>query len=116
VPTYDYVCEACGHEFEAFQSMSEKRLRKCPKCGKSRLVRKVGAGAGLIFKGSGFYVTDYKKSGGASKPSEPQSESSSASKSETKDTGSKSSGGGEGASGAGGGGTPKAKGKSKDGA
>jgi putative FmdB family regulatory protein len=60
VPTYDYVCEACGHEFEHFQSMSDPVLKKCPKCGKRRLVRRIGAGAGLIFKGSGFYVTDYK--------------------------------------------------------
>jgi putative FmdB family regulatory protein len=77
VPTYDYVCEACGHELEVFQSMSEKRLRKCPKCGKSRLVRKVGAGAGLIFKGSGFYQTDYKKSAvppSESKPAEKAAE------------------------------------------
>jgi putative FmdB family regulatory protein len=60
MPTYDYVCGACGHEFEHFQSMSEKRLTKCPACGKARLVRKVGAGAGVIFKGTGFYQTDYK--------------------------------------------------------
>jgi putative FmdB family regulatory protein len=60
MPTYDYVCLACGHEFEHFQSMSDRRLGKCPKCGKPRLVRKVGAGAGVIFKGSGFYQTDYK--------------------------------------------------------
>jgi putative FmdB family regulatory protein len=62
MPTYDYACEACGHEFEHFQSMSERRLAKCPKCKKSRLVRKVGGGAGVIFKGSGFYATDYRKS------------------------------------------------------
>jgi putative FmdB family regulatory protein len=60
MPTYDYVCAACGHAFEQFQEMSAKKLRKCPKCGKSALERQVGAGAGLIFKGSGFYITDYK--------------------------------------------------------
>ena len=65
MPTYDYVCEACGHEFEHFQSMTDRHLRTCPKCKKKKLIRKVGAGAGLIFKGSGFYVTDYKKSGAA---------------------------------------------------
>jgi putative FmdB family regulatory protein len=60
VPTYDYVCEACGHEFEAFHAMSAPPLRTCPECGKRKLVRRIGAGAGLIFKGSGFYATDYK--------------------------------------------------------
>src|SRR5438132_1098565 len=63
MPTYDYVCEACGHEFEHFQSMTDKRLSKCPKCGKRKLVRKVGSGGGVIFKGSGFYETDYKRAG-----------------------------------------------------
>ena len=60
MPTYDYVCRACGHAFEHFQSMSDARLKTCPKCKKKKLVRLVGAGAGLIFKGSGFYQTDYK--------------------------------------------------------
>ena len=60
MPTYDYVCDACGHEFEHFQSMSDRHLRTCPKCHKKKLVRKVGAGAGLIFKGTGFYITDYR--------------------------------------------------------
>jgi putative FmdB family regulatory protein len=60
MPTYDYVCEACGHEFEEFQAMSAKVLRTCPKCGKKKLLRRIGAGAGLIFKGTGFYQTDYK--------------------------------------------------------
>lgn len=65
MPTYDYVCGACGHRFEAFQGMTAKKLRKCPKCGKNALERQVGAGAGLIFKGSGFYITDYKRAGSA---------------------------------------------------
>jgi len=60
VPTYDYVCSACGHRFEEFQSMSAKPLRKCPACKKSALERLIGAGAGVIFKGSGFYQTDYR--------------------------------------------------------
>jgi putative FmdB family regulatory protein len=63
MPTYRYECEACGHGFELFQSMTDKVKRKCPECGKSRLVRLIGAGAGVIFKGSGFYQTDYKSSG-----------------------------------------------------
>ena len=61
MPTYDYACEACGHAFEHFQSMSSRRLRTCPNCKKKKLVRLVGAGAGVIFKGSGFYETDYKR-------------------------------------------------------
>ncbi|MGE0144359.1 MAG: FmdB family zinc ribbon protein [Planctomycetota bacterium] len=63
MPTYRYECDACGHGFELFQSMTDKVKRKCPECGKSRLVRLIGAGAGVIFKGSGFYQTDYKSSG-----------------------------------------------------
>ncbi len=60
MPTYDYVCDACGHEFELFQSMTDRVKRKCPKCGKPRLKRLIGAGAGVIFKGSGFHETDYR--------------------------------------------------------
>ena len=59
MPTYDYQCEECGHVFEAFQRMSEAPLTECPECG-GRVKRKIGAGAGLIFKGGGFYITDYK--------------------------------------------------------
>jgi putative FmdB family regulatory protein len=61
MPTYEYACQKCGHEFEAFQSMKDEPLTKCPKCHKKALKRLVGGGAGLIFKGSGFYITDYKK-------------------------------------------------------
>src|SRR5215831_16784507 len=60
MPTYEYVCRACGHEFELFQSMSDSAKRKCPKCGKSALERKIGTGAAVLFKGSGFYQTDYR--------------------------------------------------------
>ena len=60
MPTYDYICESCGYAFEQFQSISAKPLRKCPKCGKRELKRLIGAGAGIIFKGSGFYQTDYR--------------------------------------------------------
>jgi putative FmdB family regulatory protein len=60
VPTYDYKCDACGHAFEQFQSMSAAPTRKCPKCGKLKVKRLIGTGAGLIFKGSGFYITDYR--------------------------------------------------------
>ena len=61
MPTYEYKCSACGFEFEKFQSMGDEPLRKCPKCKKAALKRLVGVGAGLIFKGSGFYSTDYRK-------------------------------------------------------
>lgn len=60
MPTYDYVCDACGYEFEEFQMMSAKPLKKCEKCGKNKLRRLIGTGSGVIFKGSGFYETDYR--------------------------------------------------------
>lgn len=60
MPTYEYQCEACEHRMEEFQSMSAKPLRKCPECGKPKLKRLIGTGAGVIFKGSGFYQTDYR--------------------------------------------------------
>lgn len=60
MPTYDYECQACNHEFEAFQSMTADPLRKCPSCGKLKLQRLIGTGAGVIFKGGGFYETDYR--------------------------------------------------------
>ena len=69
MPTYDYECSACGHAFEEFQSMTEKHLKKCPKCGKLSLQRLIGAGSGIIFKGSGFYETDYKNKASSSKAS-----------------------------------------------
>ncbi len=61
MPTYEYECRACGHKLEALQSFSEKPLRRCPECKKMKLQRLIGAGSGIIFKGSGFYETDYKK-------------------------------------------------------
>ena len=60
MPTYEYACASCGHGFEVFQSMTDRSLRKCPKCGKRKLERIIGSGAGIIFKGSGFYQTDYR--------------------------------------------------------
>lgn len=61
MPTYEYECKACGHRFEVFQSMSEKPLRRCPEC-KGKVDRLIGAGAGIIFRGSGFHSTDYRSS------------------------------------------------------
>lgn len=66
MPTYEYICKVCGHEFEQFQSMKDDPLTTCPECRKNSLKRKIGTGAGIIFKGSGFYCTDYRSGGGAS--------------------------------------------------
>jgi putative FmdB family regulatory protein len=60
MPTYDYECNACGHAFEEFQSIKAEPTKKCPKCGKRKVRRLIGIGAGVIFKGSGFYQTDYR--------------------------------------------------------
>lgn len=60
MPTYDYQCDACGHEFELFQSISDPVKRKCPECSKLKLRRLFGTGAAVVFKGSGFYETDYR--------------------------------------------------------
>ena len=62
MPTYDYECDNCDHAFELFQNMSDKVKKKCPQCGKMKLQRLIGGGAGIIFKGSGFYSTDYRSS------------------------------------------------------
>lgn len=69
MPTYDYACESCGHRFEAFQAINDPLLNKCPMCGQS-VRRLIGTGAGLIFKGSGFYITDYKRAEKAKNTSE----------------------------------------------
>lgn len=79
MPTYDYLCDSCGHKFELFQSINDKVVRKCPQCKKLKLRRLFGTGAALVFKGSGFYQTDYRSdsykkaakadaNGGESKP------------------------------------------------
>ena len=60
MPTYDYVCDGCGHAFELFQSMTENAKKTCPKCRKPKLRRLIGAGGAIVFKGSGFYKTDYR--------------------------------------------------------
>ena len=90
MPTYDYECDACGHKQEIFQNISDPVLEKCPKCKKKKFRRLFGAGAAVIFKGSGFYTTDYRgdsytKAAAADKPSESTSSSSdSSTKSEAK--------------------------------
>ena len=92
MPTYDFQCDACNHTFEEYQSMMDKPLKKCPQCKKNRLRRLIGTGAAIIFKGAGFYQTDYrsesyKKAASADKPdtaSSTTSESKSESKSDSK--------------------------------
>src|ERR1051325_2507489 len=60
MPTYEYKCDACGYEFERFQSITADPVKRCPECGKAKVRRLISTGAGLIFKGSGFYITDYR--------------------------------------------------------
>lgn len=67
MPTYEYECIECSHRFEAFQKITEKPLNDCPECA-GRVRRLISSGCGLIFKGSGFYITDYKKSSSSGKP------------------------------------------------
>ena len=101
MPTYDYVCKNCEHRWELFQSIMADAVKKCPECGKSKAQRVIGPGAGVLFKGSGFYQTDYrsssyksaaeadKKSSESKSDSSSKSESPSSSSSESKSTGSK---------------------------
>ena len=119
MPTYDYICDACGHEFEAYESIKADPQRTCPECAAESLRRKLGTGAAILFKGSGFYQTDYrsesyKKAAKADKAGEPssggKSESGSGGKSESGSGGkseSSSSTGGKSDSGSGGSSTPK---------
>ena len=85
MPTYQYECDACNHAFEMLQSMTEAKIRKCPKCGKLKLSRLIGSGSGVIFKGTGFYETDYKKKSGSDSDAKAKSETKSETpKAETK--------------------------------
>ena len=81
MPTYDYKCDNCGHQFETYQSMKDDKLTICPSCGENTLIRLIGTGSGLIFKGSGFYLTDYKN-----KPVEKSSAKTSSNNSAKTDT------------------------------
>ncbi len=106
MPTYDYECDACGHAFELFQNISDSVKRKCPECGKLKLRRLIGTGAAVVFKGSGFYQTDYrsdsykkgakndKKSSEAKSDSKSKSDSSSSSKSDSSSSGGSDKSGG----------------------
>lgn len=95
MPTYDYECDACGHAFELYQGINDPKQKKCPNCGKLKLRRLLGTGAAIVFKGSGFYQTDYrsesyKKAAAADKPSDSSSASDSSKSSETKSAEAKS--------------------------
>jgi len=104
MPTYEYVCDACDHKFELFQSIKDDPVKKCPECGKKKVRRLFGTGAAVMFKGSGFYTTDYrsesyKKSAAADSKSESSgssesksSESKSESKTDSKPTSANSAG------------------------
>jgi len=93
MPTYDYECGACGHTLEVFQGINDPVLKKCPECGKNKLSRLFGTGAAIVFKGSGFYQTDYrsdsyKKAAQADKKtSEPASDSGTSGKDAKKSSG-----------------------------
>lgn len=91
MPTYDYECEACGHEMEVFQGINDPVKRKCPECGKLKLRRLIGSGAAIVFKGSGFYQTDYR-SEGYKKAAKADQSSGSESKPDAKKSDSKPSG------------------------
>ena len=93
MPTYDYECDACGHAFELFQTISAPVKRKCPECGKQKLRRLFGTGAAVVFKGSGFYQTDYRSESykkGAKAEKDARKDSGSDKKSDKKDAKKKS--------------------------
>jgi putative FmdB family regulatory protein len=71
VPTYEYECKKCGHRFDEFQSIKDEPIKKCPEC-KAAVKRLIGPGAGIIFKGKGFYQTDYKSLAGGDKKTDPK--------------------------------------------
>lgn len=97
MPTYEYVCASCGHHLEQFQTFSEKPLTTCPKCKKKKLERQFGTGAAILFKGSGFYETDYRSEGyksaaKADSTPPPETKAETAKAPETKAAGPKKSG------------------------
>jgi putative FmdB family regulatory protein len=106
MPTYEYVCKDCGHELEAFQSIKADPLSDCPECEQPALKRKIGAGSALIFKGSGFYCTDYKEKPKAKVDTDKKvARAKEAAKAVKESSGGSSSGGGDSGGGGGGGGS-----------
>ncbi|RMD91079.1 MAG: zinc ribbon domain-containing protein [Calditrichaeota bacterium] len=85
MPTYEYLCDDCGYKFEEFQSITAEPLETCPKCH-GHVQRLIGGGNGLIFKGSGFYITDYKKSNSTTKESAGTTEKKESKSTETSKT------------------------------
>ena len=100
MPTYDYVCDGCGHAFELFQSMTDSVKKTCPECGKKKLRRLIGVGGAIVFKGSGFYKTDYR-SDSYKKGAAADSGGGSDGGGKKSDSGKSDSGGGAGSSGKG---------------
>lgn len=90
MPTYEYQCNACGHKMEEWQTITAPPLKKCPECGKNKLQRLLGTGGAIIFKGSGFYITDYRSEGYKKAAQSDSTESSAGTKSEASDSSSKS--------------------------
>lgn len=97
MPTYDYECDACGHKFELFQSINDPVQRKCPECKKLKLRRLFGTGAAVVFKGSGFYQTDYRsdsyKKAASAESNKSESKASKNSDAKSSDSGSKGTSG-----------------------
>lgn len=94
MPTYEYKCDACGFAFEKFHSITAAPVKKCPQCGKNKVQRLIGTGAGLIFKGSGFYITDYRDKGYQDK-AKAESGAGATSSGDAKPAGSETKAGGE---------------------
>ena len=112
MPTYDYECDACGHAWELFQKITDDPVKKCPSCNKKKAVRQFGTGAAIVFKGSGFYQTDYR-SDSYKKGAKADKDSKSTSKSDKKKGKSKSESGGSSKSDASASSAPKSDSKPK---
>jgi len=87
MPTYTYRCKSCGHHFDEWQKISDEPLVTCPSCNSNTLARVIAGGAGLIFKGSGFYLTDYKKNGSKNKADTPEETKPAGEQKQVKDSG-----------------------------